>query len=358
MQIRENFSLKPYNTFGIDVKAKYFSSFHSVGELEEILDSRFPTPDSRLRTPDSPLLTPNSQLVLGGGSNLLFVKDVDGIVLKNEIKSIEIIDEDDDFIYIKVGAGMNWHEFVLYCLSNNYSGVENLSLIPGNVGASPMQNIGAYGVEIKDVFHELEAYHIKEKILKPFSLEDCEFGYRESVFKRKYKNEFVITSVSFRLRKTPVFNTSYGAIQQELDKMGVKELTIQAISQAVINIRTSKLPDWKKLGNAGSFFKNSQISQHEFHELKRMYPGIIGFPVGTEYTKLAAGWLIEHCGPQGSMSWKGYRKGDAGCYAKQALVLVNYGKATGQEIFDLSEEIVHSVKNKFGVTLEREVNLI
>ncbi len=338
MQIRENFSLKPYNTFGIDVKAKYFTTFNSVENLEEILNSQF----SIL----------NSQLILGGGSNLLFTKDVDGIVLKNEIKGIEIIDEDDDFIYVKAGAGLNWHEFVLHCLRNNYAGVENLSLIPGNVGASPMQNIGAYGVEIKDVFHELEAYHINEKMLKIFSLDECEFGYRESVFKGKYKNEFVIAWVSFRLRKIPVFNTSYGAIQQELEKMGVKELTIQAIAQAVINIRSSKLPDWKEIGNAGSFFKNPQIPRHEFHELKQIFPNIIGFTVGDEYTKLAAGWLIEQCG------WKGYRKGEAGCYEKQALVLVNYGEASGQEIFELSEEIIQSVKKNFGVTLEREVNII
>ncbi len=338
MQIRENFSLKPYNTFGIDVKAKYFSSFQSVDELKEILNSQF----SIL----------NFQLILGGGSNLLFTKDVNGIVLKNEIKGIEVISQDKDFIYVKAGAGINWHEFVLYCLQNNYAGVENLSLIPGNVGASPMQNIGAYGVEIKDVFHQLEAYHINKKILKVFSLEDCEFRYRESVFKRKYKNEFVITSVSFRLRKTPVFNTSYGAIQQELDKMAVKELSIQVISKAVINIRSSKLPDWKKLGNAGSFFKNPLIVQHEFYELKRMYSNIPGYNVDEKFTKLAAGWLIEQCG------WKGYRKGDAGCYAKQALVLVNYGNATGQEIFELSEEIIQSVKKNFGVTLEREVNII
>jgi UDP-N-acetylmuramate dehydrogenase len=338
MQIRENFSLKPYNTFGIDAKAKYFSSFDSVKSLEEILNSQFSIF--------------NSQLILGGGSNLLFTKDVDGIVLKNEIKGIEVIEQDDDFICVKAGAGINWHEFVLYCIQNNYAGVENLSLIPGSVGASPMQNIGAYGVEIKDVFHQLEAYHINKKILKTFSLNDCEFGYRESVFKRKYKNEFVITSVSFRLNKTPVFNTSYGAIQQELDKMGVKELTIQAISQAIISIRSSKLPDWKEVGNAGSFFKNPQIHQHEFHELKRIYPGIVGFPFGSEHTKLAAGWLIEQCG------WKGYKKGDAGCYEKQALVLVNYGKATGKEIFDLSEDIIQSVKNKFEVSLQREVNII
>ncbi len=337
MQIRENISLKPYNAFGIDVIAKSFASFHSVEELKEILDFSS--------------LFQNAQLVLGGGSNILFTKNFDGLVLKNEIKGIEVVAEDEEHVYIKGGAGENWHEFVLYCIDHNYSGVENLSLIPGNVGASPMQNIGAYGVEIKDVFHQLEAFHILDKELKTFNLNECEFGYRESVFKRKYRNQFVIVSVTYKLHKKPVFNTSYGAIQQELEKMGIEELTINAISQAVINIRSSKLPDWKEIGNAGSFFKNPRIQQHEFHELKRIYPGIVGFPVGEEHTKLAAGWLIEQCG------WKGYRKGDAGCFSKQALVLVNYGNAKGEEIFDLSEAIIHSVKNRFGIKLEREVNI-
>lgn len=215
-----------------------------------------------------------------------------------------------------------------------------------------MQNIGAYGVEIKDIFYELEAFHLGDKAAERFSLADCEFGYRESVFKRKYKNQFAITSVTYRLRKQPVFNTSYGAIQQELDNMGVKELSIQAISQAVINIRSSKLPDWKVIGNAGSFFKNPQIPNAQYQTLKQEFPNIVAFPVDAQHTKLAAGWLIEQCG------WKGYRKGDAGCYPKQALVLVNYGNAKGEEILDLSEQIIQSVKQKFGVELEREVNVV
>lgn len=338
MNLRQNISLKPYNTFGIDAKAKYFSTFSSTKDLKEILNSQ--------------LSILNSQLILGGGSNILLTKDFDGIVLKNEIKGIEVVKEDEDHIYIKAGAGENWHQFVLYCVNNNYAGVENLSLIPGNVGASPMQNIGAYGVEIKDVFHELEAFHKKEKIIQKFSLQECEFGYRESVFKNKYKNQFVITSVTYRLNKKPSFNTSYGAINQELEKMGVKELSIQAISQAVINIRSSKLPDPKQIGNAGSFFKNPIISNDQFNQLKKQFPSIVAFPSGADHTKLAAGWLIEQCG------WKGYRKDDAGCYPKQALVLVNYGNATGQQVFQLSEEIIQSVQKKFTVTLEREVNLI
>jgi UDP-N-acetylmuramate dehydrogenase len=271
--------------------------------------------------------------------------------LKNEVGGIEVVQNNEEYVYVKAGAGINWHEFVLYCIGKNYAGIENLSLIPGNCGASPMQNIGAYGVEIKDVFHELEAFHLEDQVMKTFSLEECQFGYRESVFKRQYKGQFVITSVTYRLRKHPVFNTSYGAINQELERMGVKELSIQVISQAVINIRTSKLPDWKEIGNAGSFFKNPQIPNSKFQLLKEQYPAIVGYPQG-EGTKLAAGWLIEQCG------WKGYRKGDAGCYPKQALVLVNYGHASGGEVYALSEEIIQSVKDKFGVTLEREVNII
>lgn len=338
MKIEQNVSLKPYNTFGIDAMAKYFSLFSSVEELTEILNSQFSTL--------------NSQLILGGGSNILLTKDFDGIVLKNDIKGIEITDEDEEQVYIKVGAGENWHQFVLFCVNNHYAGVENLSLIPGNVGASPMQNIGAYGVEIKDVFYELEAFHKQEKLIQKFSLSDCEFGYRESVFKNKYKNQFVIANVTYRLHKKPSFNTSYGAIHQELEKMGVKELNIQSISEAVIHIRSSKLPDPKEIGNAGSFFKNPVITHQQFEELKKVHSSIVAFPSANNQFKLSAGWLIEQCG------WKGYRKEDAGCYSKQALVLVNYGNATGKEIFDLSEEIIQSVQKKFNVILEREVNII
>jgi UDP-N-acetylmuramate dehydrogenase len=337
MKIRENISLQPFNTFGIQANARYFAPFTSVEELTELVNYK--------------LQATNHRLILGGGSNILLTRDFDGLVLKNEVGGIEVVKEDDTYVYIRVGAGVNWHQFVLHCIENNYAGVENLSLIPGNCGASPMQNIGAYGVEIKDVFEELEAFHLEEKVMKTFSLEECQFGYRESVFKRQYKGQFIITSITYRLRKQPVFNTSYGAINQELERMGVKELSIQAISQAVINIRTSKLPDWREIGNAGSFFKNPQIDNAKYQDLKDRFPTIVGYPQG-EGTKLAAGWLIEQCG------WKGYKKGDAGCYPKQALVLVNYGNATGSEVFALSEEIIHSVKEKFGVELEREVNII
>ncbi|MFL5771518.1 MAG: UDP-N-acetylmuramate dehydrogenase [Flavisolibacter sp.] len=336
MNLQHNISLKKYNTFGIESKAKHFASFTSSDELYELLESNYN----------------HSPLILGGGSNILLTKDVDGMVMKNDIRGIDIVHETDDHIFIKAGAGENWHRFVMHCVEHDFAGIENLSLIPGNVGASPMQNIGAYGVEIKDVFHELDAVHIKDGTTQTFSLNDCAFGYRESVFKNHYRNQFIITHVTYRLNKKPVFHTSYGAVQQELEKMGIKELTIKAISQAIINIRSSKLPDPNEVGNAGSFFKNPQIPNSKFQLLKEKFPNMISFPAGEQHTKLAAGWLIEQCG------WKGYRKGDAGCYPKQALVLVNYGDATGNEIFELSESIIHSVKEKFGVELEREVNIV
>ncbi len=339
MQIQENISLKPYNTFGIDVSAQYFARFSSLESLQDLLQN--------------PIVTQNNHpFILGGGSNILFTKNVEQCVLKNEMMGIECIHEDADYYYIKANAGELWHDLVCFCLENGYNGLENLSLIPGNVGASPMQNIGAYGVEIKHVFHQLEAYHIYDKTVVTFNLEDCAFGYRESVFKQKFKNQFVILNVTFKLPKKPVFNTSYGAIEQELNKMGVTELSAKAIAQAVINIRTSKLPDPKKIGNAGSFFKNPQVSKFRHHVLWEQYPEIPAYQVDDMHYKLAAGWLIEQCG------WKGFRKGDAGCNPLQALVLVNYGNATGEEIFDLSTNIIQSVQEKFGVALEREVNIL
>lgn len=340
MHIEQNISLKPYNTFGIDVNAKWFAQFNNADELEDLL--------TNLQSPASNL----QPLILGGGSNILLTKDFNGMVLKNDVMGIEKIKEDEEHVYLKVGAGENWHKFVMYCIDNNLAGVENLSLIPGNVGASPMQNIGAYGVEMKEVFHDLEAMHLQDKRAQMFSVNDCGFGYRESVFKKKYKGQFAILTVTFRLNKHPKFNTSYGAIEQELEKMRVHDLSIKAISQAVINIRSSKLPDPAVIGNAGSFFKNPTVTASFFDGLKKQFPSIVAYKVGDDAFKLAAGWLIEQCG------WKGIRKGDAGCHAKQALVLVNYGNATGQEIYDLSQEIVESVREKFGVTLEREVNII
>ncbi len=344
MLIRENFSLKNYNTFGIDARARYFSVFSSADELEELLSSGFPD-NSSLRE------IPEKRLIIGGGSNILFTRDFDGLVLRNEIGEIEIANEDEHHVYVKAGAGTNWHRFVLYCIERDLAGVENLSLIPGSVGASPMQNIGAYGVEVKDVFHQLEAMHISDRKIVSFSNLDCAFGYRESVFKNKYRDRFVILSVTYRLNKIPRFNTSYGAIEQELERMHA-EPSVKNISQAVINIRRSKLPDPKEIGNAGSFFKNPVVSASKFERIKNDYPSVPGYPQHDGSIKLAAGWLIEQCG------WKGYRDGDAGCHAKQALVLVNYGHASGEEIFELSTRILHSVQEKFGVQLEREVNIV
>ncbi len=338
MNVKENISLKQYNSFGIDVKARYFSAFTSTDELAELVAG-------------SPVASGRPLLILGGGSNILFTKDFDGLVLKNELKGIELVKEDARYYYVKTYAGENWHQFVSYCIHNNYAGIENLSLIPGNVGASPMQNIGAYGTEIKDVFYSLDAYHLKENRIQVFSLNDCAFGYRDSVFKKQYKGQYIILSVTYLLRKQPVFNISYGAIEQELAKMQVKELSIKAISEAVIRIRSSKLPDPAQTGNAGSFFKNPVITKTKFDQLKQSFPAITGFALKDEKVKLAAGWLIEQCG------WKGYRKGDAGCYEKQALVLVNYGQAAGQEILDISNDIIDSVLEKFGVILEKEVNI-
>jgi UDP-N-acetylmuramate dehydrogenase len=337
MQVQENYSLKKYNTFGINVYAKFFSEFSSINELGQLL---------------STTNHPQPTLILGGGSNILFIKNFDGIVLKNEIKGIDIIHEDDLHVYVRVGAGENWHQFVLYCIHHNLGGVENLSLIPGNVGASPMQNIGAYGAEIKDVFYSLEAFNLLDKRIHTFTLNDCEFGYRESTFKKKYKDEFAILDVTFRLNKQHQFNITYGTVKQELEKMNVTELTIDVISQAVINIRSSKLPDPNVIGNAGSFFKNPEIGEHELQKLKRMYPDIPSYKAYDEKYKVPAAYLIEKCG------WKGFRKGDAGCHEKQALVLVNYGNASGKSIYELSEEIKSSVREKFKINLEREVNVI
>ena len=361
MNIQNNISLKKFNTFGIDVMARYFATFNSVETLQELSDYRKPpTSNLKLQTSNHQPQTSNFKpqtIILGGGSNILFTKNVDGLVLKNEISGIQKISEDEEHIYVKAGAGESWHRFVLYCLENNYAGVENLALIPGSVGASPMQNIGAYGVEIKDVFHSLEAWHIAEKKIMVFDKAACSFGYRESIFKNKYKGEFIITSVTYQLKKKPVFNTSYGAIEAELEKNKVTVKTIQAIAQAVINIRSSKLPDPKIIGNAGSFFKNPEIGSGQYAALTEKFPGIVGYELPNGNVKLAAGWLIEHCAPAGASSWKGYRKADAGCHEKQALVLVNYGNAKGSEIFDLSSQILESVYQKFNVQLEREVNI-
>jgi len=343
MQIHENISLRPYNTFGMEVNARYFTCFKNLDELGSLIEHFKGYPN----------------LILGGGSNVLFTEDYNGVVFKNEIAGISKVNEDDEYVYIRAGAGENWHQFVLYCVDQDWAGIENMSLIPGNIGATPMQNIGAYGVEIKDVFYQLEAFHLEEKKTVTFTKNECAFGYRESIFKRKFKGQFAILNVTFQLRKKPVFNTSYGAIEKEMDRMGVKELSIKAISNAVINIRSSKMPETSEAGNAGSFFKNPDVTNEHFLQLKKEFPGIVGHAIPNGHIKLFAGWLIEQCGPnENGLSWKGYRRGDAGCHSEQALVLVNHGKATGTEIYELSEDIFQTVKAKFGVQLEREVNII
>jgi len=338
MKIEEDVSLKQFNTFGIDAKAAYFAEPSSVEEFQKILSEK--------------KFKNIQKFILGGGSNVLITKDFGGLVLRNNIKGIELIKEDNDFYYVKAGGGEVWHEVVMYCVTNNYGGLENLSLIPGSVGAGPIQNIGAYGVELKDYLFELEALNIEDGKIHVFSNASCKFGYRESVFKRELKDQYIITSVTYKLLKKPQLNTRYGAIEKELEEMHVKNVTIKDISQAVCNIRNSKLPNPTQIGNAGSFFKNPEVPRSTFNNLKIQFPEIVGYDVDEGRVKLAAGWLIEQCG------WKGTTIGAAGVHKLQALVLVNYGNAKGNEILELSQKIIDSVKNKFGVVLEREVNII
>jgi UDP-N-acetylmuramate dehydrogenase len=333
--MQEGVSLKPYNTFGIDVKARLFAAFHSLEELQDLLPSLRRIPF----------------LLSGGGSNMLFTQDFDGIFVRNRILGIEEVVRSENEVVVSAGAGENWHQFVQHCVSLGYGGLENLSLIPGCVGASPMQNIGAYGVEIKDVFEYLDAVEIATGNMKRFYAEDCAFGYRESVFKRQLKNEYIICSVAFRLSLNPKVNTSYGVIEAELERMSVKKPSIKDVSQAVINIRKSKLPDPTVLGNAGSFFKNPVVPEAVLDQIRSTYEKVPSYPAGEGTVKLAAGWLIEQAG------WKGKRFGAVGVHELQALVLVNYGGGTGKEVYDLSQEIIEDIQQKFGVSLEREVNI-
>lgn len=334
--IEKNINLKPYNTFGIDVNAAFFGRFSSVEELKTILTEN----------------SGKELLILGGGSNVLFVNNqFDGLVLLNEIKGFDVVEESNDSVVVRSGAGEVWHEFVMRCIDKGFGGIENLSLIPGSVGASPMQNIGAYGVEIKDVFEKLEAFHIATGDIHTFTKEKCEFGYRESVFKRKYKNQYIITDVYYRLSKVPKLNTSYGIIENELVRMGIKHPTIRDVGNAVISIRSSKLPDPKELGNAGSFFKNPVVDRAVYESIASRYENVPNYPVEDGKVKLAAGWLIE------KMGYKGKTIGHYGVHNLQALVLVNYGGASGKEIYNLSSEIIENARDEFGVELEREVNI-
>ena len=337
MDIIKNKSLKSYNTFGIDCNSSFFTRINTLKDLEELYQH--------------PLFKSQKKLILGGGSNILFTSNFEGLVIKNEIKGIEIIKETNDVVEVQIGAGVNWHEFVIYAVNNKWGGVENMSLIPGNCGTAPMQNIGAYGVEIKDTFISLNAYEIETGETVSFDRKKCDFGYRESVFKNDLKDQYIILDITLRLQKKPILNTKYGDINNTLIKNNISKPTIKDVSNAVIEIRTSKLPNPKEIGNAGSFFKNPIIQQDQFKELKTKFPEIVSYPVNENQVKLAAGWLIEKAG------WKGKDFGNFGVHKKQSLVLVNYNNASGKEIFDLSQDILEDVYQKFQVKLEREVNI-
>jgi UDP-N-acetylmuramate dehydrogenase len=338
VNIQQNFSLKNFNTFGIDARCDFFAKIFSVDDLKKIIA------DERFR------LLP--KMMLGGGSNILFTQDFHGLLIKNSISGMDVVKENEEHVWLKAGGGEVWHNVVLFAINNNWGGIENLSLIPGLTGAAPMQNIGAYGVELESVFDSLEAIDMQTGATKIFEKADCGFGYRESVFKKEAKGKYCIVSVTLRLNKKPVLNTSYGAIQDTLKSMNITQPDIKSVSDAVIAIRTSKLPDPKVLGNAGSFFKNPEIPKEQFESLKEKFPSIPNFPAANNLIKIPAAWLIEQCG------WKGRRAGNTGSHAQQALVLVNYGNATGDEIKQLAEHIQQSVREKFGIELMAEVNMV
>ena len=337
MTLHSNFSLKNYNTFGIEAKAKQFIAVHSLDELKTVLVEN-PT---------------EKKFILGGGSNMLLTQDINALVIHIDLKGKKIIDENDDFVWVESQAGENWHEFVLWTIDQNFGGLENMSLIPGNVGTTPVQNIGAYGAEIKDHFISCQAISIANQELRTFQNEECRFGYRESIFKNEVKDQYIITSVVFKLTKrNHKINTSYGDILGELEKNDVQNPSLKDVSNAVIAIRQSKLPDPKKLGNSGSFFKNPIVPKSDFEKIHQRFPEMKYFEVSATEVKVPAGWLIEQAG------FKGKRFGDAGVHKNQALVLVNYGNATGQEILAVSKDIQETVFNTFGIHIEAEVNVI
>ncbi|MFD0795002.1 UDP-N-acetylmuramate dehydrogenase [Mucilaginibacter litoreus] len=337
LQIQENISLKNFNTFGIDVNARYFVEINHEDDLTELFAD-----EQWKQLP---------RLVLGGGSNMLLVNNFDGLVIRLNIRGIEHRINHED-VFVEAGAGEVWNDLVNYCVDHGYAGMENLTLIPGSVGASPIQNIGAYGVELKDVFESCRAFEIATGAFKVFTKADCKFGYRESVFKSELAGQYIITSVKFHLSLKPNINLKYGAIEQELANRDITEPTIKDVSQVVAHIRVSKLPDPSTIGNAGSFFKNPVIGLGEFQALQQQFPDVVNYPAGDGQVKLAAGWLIEQCG------WKGKIVGNTGTWKNQALVLVNHGGATGEEVYNFSSQIIDSVYHKFGVTLQREVNII
>jgi UDP-N-acetylmuramate dehydrogenase len=337
LQIQQNVSLKNFNTFGVEANAAWFVEINHKDELTELfLDPQW----KEMKT-----------LVLGGGSNLLLINDFEGLVIRINIRGIEHRISHEE-VFIEAGAGEVWNDLVNFCVIRDYAGLENLSLIPGSVGASPIQNIGAYGVELQDVFYSCNAFELATGSFKTFSKADCHFGYRESIFKNELRGQYIIVSVKLRLSLIPHFNLSYGAIEQELNNRHITSPTIKDVSQVVSHIRVSKLPDPSTIGNAGSFFKNPVITAGEFNLLQSIFPQVVHYPAGDGHVKLAAGWLIEQCG------WKGKVVGNTGTWKNQALVLVNHGGATGQEVYTLSSQIIDSVYTKFGVTLHREVNII
>lgn len=337
MQIEHNIALKPFNTFGIDVFAKHYISVKSISELKKVLSlNKYP-----------------EFFILGGGSNMLLTKDVEALVIHINLKGITILSQTEDFVLVQANAGENWHEFVLWCLNKDFGGLENMSLIPGNVGTAPIQNIGAYGIELKDSFVSCDALNIETKTIKTFNKEDCQFDYRNSVFKQQEKGKYIICNVTFKLSKNKhTLHTSYGSISEQLTEMKIEQPTIQDVSNAVIKIRQSKLPDPKKIGNSGSFFKNPVISKKSYLKLKENFQDIPGYPVSETEIKVPAGWLIEKAG------FKGKQFGNYGVHKNQALVLVNYGNAKGSDILGLSKLIQNTIITIFNISIEAEVNIL
>lgn len=338
MQIQQNISLKNYNTFGIDVNAQQFVSVSSIDELKWVLTEYNKSEE---------------KLFLGGGSNMLLTQPIHGLVIHLNIKGKSVVFEDDTFVQVKGFAGENWHEFVLWCLEQGFGGIENLSLIPGNLGSAPIQNIGAYGVELRDVMISCDVLDLRDFSVKTLTNKECQFGYRESIFKQKEKGNFIVLSVILQLTKNNhILHTSYGAINDELEKMGISQPSIKDISNAVINIRRSKLPDPKDIGNSGSFFKNPVISSEKYQTLKAIFPDMPQYPVSEKEVKVPAGWLIEKAG------FKGKTLGNYGVHKKQALVLVNYGGANGSDILNLARLIQKTIFRIFGIEIETEVNIL
>ncbi len=338
MMVEHDVDLAPHTTFGVPARAKALARFGTVERLRGLLAA--------------PELADLPRLVLGGGSNVLFTRDWAGVVLLNELPGLAVVHEDAEHAWLKAGAGVVWHDLVMHTVDRGWGGLENLSLIPGKVGAAPMQNIGAYGVELKDSFASLEALRIADGAVVTFRPDDCGFGYRESFFKREGRDRFVILNVTFRLRKHPRLSTAYGAIREVLAERGIHTPSVRDISDAVVHIRRSKLPDPAVLGNAGSFFKNPVVNAAQAERIRAEHPDLVAYPAGEGVVKLAAGWLIEKAG------WKGHRAGACGVHDRQALVLVNHGGARGAEVHALSERILRDVHERFGVELEREVNIL